>query len=159
MIVYEIDGLADVGARIRRVTAVLSDPEAFWAAVDDYLNRRTDRVFDTEGGEIGVRWADLEERYAAAKRRRWGDVGILVASGAGRRSLTSGSDPQHVADIVRRGLFRWGSRDFKMGWHDSPEPGARYPQRMIVAFNGDDTDAFEEMLHDIVADAWQGLAA
>jgi phage gpG-like protein len=47
-----------------------------------------DRVFEGEGRPLGPEWSELSHPYAEIKKEKYGDVGILVARGNLRDSLT-----------------------------------------------------------------------
>lgn len=103
-----------------------------WRAVAKVFYRIVARLFDSEGstGKEG-KWAPLSPKYAAIKRARYGDQGILTASGSMRRSLTDSNAENAVYDESPLELVL-GTRDPKARYHQT---GTRkMPKREIIGF-------------------------
>jgi phage gpG-like protein len=74
----------------------LRDLRPAWGSVHRIFLDFMKRVFAREGQYGGPVWVPLNPRYAAWKRRRYGDRPILQATGALYRSFTDEQDPAHV---------------------------------------------------------------
>ena len=83
--------------------------------------------FATEGAYYGDAWAPLNEKYAERKRRQWGLMPILIASGAMLKSFLGGHN--HVK-VIEADHAAFGSTDEKARYHQ--EGTEHMPARPIV---------------------------
>lgn len=76
-----------VGA-LDQLSRALSDMRPLWELVSVDFWTGEKRRWDSENTSRGSRWEPLGPRYGALKRYHYGDLPLLVLSGALRRSLT-----------------------------------------------------------------------
>jgi phage gpG-like protein len=82
--------------RLGGLFSALRDLRPVWADVHTIFLQFMKAVFDREGKYGGAAWEPLNPRYAAWKRRHYGEQPILQLTGALYRSLTDEQDPAHV---------------------------------------------------------------
>jgi phage gpG-like protein len=69
----------------------------------------------------GDRWPQLSPEYAEAKKKRWGDQPILVASGSLLASMIAEGAPGNISIISKNGAVFGTSISYGI-YHDSDEP-------------------------------------
>lgn len=135
----EVEGAKDLKHSFEYVEKGLTDFRQLgaWKGVAREFYKILKQQFSSEGGAgKSGKWAPLTPKYAAIKSKKYGDQGILVATGAMRRSLTE----QGSANSV----YEESATDLVIGTTD---PKARYHQfgrkkREILSF----TDEQEKQL-------------
>jgi phage gpG-like protein len=117
----EIEGTDELIAAFRTVEVGMLDLRQLgtWDAVAGEFYRIEKEIFASEGGTSrDGKWKPLSLPYATAKRKKWGDVPILQASGRFYRSMTSRSSSDSV--------FQTAPQELTIG---STVPYGRYHQR------------------------------
>ena len=112
----------------------LLDWSDLWDDIEDYMEKKEERVFVTEGASSGTRWQPLSKKYAAWKSRHWPGRRILVKTGALQSTLTSNF--QGSIRITRRFSYTFGSSDEKLRWHE--EGSSRLPARPMLTITPQD---------------------
>lgn len=113
-----LEGLPELLAQFAGVEAGMLDLRQLgaWKGVASEFRKVERELFASEGasGRSG-KWKALKPKYAAQKRKRWGDKGILQASGAMFRSLTSEGGDHVFRESAQEMVI--GTRDAKAGYH------------------------------------------
>jgi phage gpG-like protein len=94
-----IDGVSQSLAAFLKLQKDLVDLRKLgaWDLVQAKFYRILKNQFETEGGAgKSGKWQALSSKYKPVKQKRWGDVGILQASGKLYKSLTSESSDSIV---------------------------------------------------------------
>ena len=102
-------------------------------SVDQLTSIFSTDVFETEGAAIDEQWAPLSRAYALRKQKKYGDVGILEATGDMKDSFQSSFDPTSAA-IWNTAIY------FK--YHQSNQPRSKIPRRVMMKL----TDSLKEMV-------------
>jgi len=105
---YEVLGEKQVGFTFKELEVKVTDlREPFAEIAQDYYEGE-EKTFDEEGAFEGKpSWTPLSEDYAKRKKMIWGDMPILVASGALKRAA--------VSNTADGSVFRLGKTDLAMG--------------------------------------------
>jgi hypothetical protein len=107
--------IVEDGGTIRRLGVAIStwkrgirDWTPFFKDLERELRATEIKQFSSEGG-ISRKWDKLTPEYAEAKRRKFGNRKILVASGLLRNAMTKPSHP-HALRVMTDDQFAYGSQ-------------------------------------------------
>lgn len=97
---FEFQGKTEMFRAINSFGASLNDfTEALDECADDFY-KEMKKTFDTEGRSIGRPWKPLSPSYARTKAENGSTQGgILVRTGALKRSVTDRNDPNAVCEV------------------------------------------------------------
>lgn len=87
---FEFFGDAQIDRTLESIDLRAENATPVWEALADRFLDDERRQFESEGGFGSGRWSPLSPRYAAWKAKHYPGRGILVRTGEGRASLTSG---------------------------------------------------------------------
>lgn len=104
-------------------------------------------VFDTEGEAIDESWSPLSRAYAKQKEKKFGDAGILQATGTMRGSFVSQFDSTS-AQIWNSAMY------FK--YHQSKEPRIKIPRRVMMKLTENLKQAIVKIFHEQIYTAING---
>lgn len=106
-------------------------------AGDYFLDFLINEVFNSEGSTYGARWSPLTPQYATQKAKRWGNAGILIASGAMKRSwkLETARDYFQVTNEAPYSIYH-------------QDGTSKMPQRVLLKF---DNNRMQKIVDIIVA--------
>jgi phage gpG-like protein len=100
----EFEGLnllmTELRETIAKVSKVSSDMRPLWKVVEAEVLAGIDKIFKTEGDEIGHSWPKLNNRYAKKKRDEGRDRGILIYTGVMKASIRVGRQTNNAIKIV-----------------------------------------------------------
>lgn len=107
--------IVEDGGTLRRLGVAISthkrgirDWTPFFEGLEKELRATETKLFASEGGISGRKWAKLTKNYAAVKRRKYpGGRKILVATGTLRLALTRKSHPNAIR-VISGDQFAFG---------------------------------------------------
>ncbi len=146
-----IDGEQVVDVALSRWRTGLDDLREFFVRyLAPKLYRDIEDNFDAEGGlsDSPGQWAPLSPAYAAWKAKHYPGRGILVRTGALKRSLTLTGErpgPDGIFEASRAALV-FGTRIRYARHHQRPS-GSRPPRRRILFFLRGASETFGRLLH------------
>ncbi|HJN17660.1 MAG TPA: phage virion morphogenesis protein [Armatimonadota bacterium] len=149
---YTVAGERQVSGLFPRLETQLSD---FTEPLTEIMGGVEDETGHQFGQEGEPDWDDLEPRYEAQKRKRWGEQPILQASHALMLSLTDRSHKDAVAEVTPLSMRRGTSitvgtgRHWNLGLiHQLGAPRANIPARPMMRIRR----AFQILARSILAD-------
>jgi phage gpG-like protein len=136
--------IAALQVGLSRLLRLTDDISSAWPAVTQELRDIMAEQFTSQGalGQTG-RWAPLEGRYAARKRRQYPGRTILERTGALRASLQV-STGQSIVERSPRALF-FGTSVPYAGYHQSGTE--KMPRRAIFAMTNRQAARIGSVLH------------
>lgn len=121
---WSIEGEKQLSRRLRNI----GDSVKNWQPAFDKATKRLkdifeNDVFNTQGGAIGEAWSPLSRAYAAQKAKRYGNRGILEATGRMRNSFQRQFKPDYGKV--------WNSVNY-FKYHQSNQPRQKLPRRVMM---------------------------
>ncbi len=151
----EIEGLDELLAAFKGVEAGMLDLRQLgtWKAVASEFRKIEKQAFNSEGGSgRSGKWKELSSPYKARKAKKWGNVGILTASGQLYRSLTQEGSTGAVYEESAQEMTIGTSIKYA-GYHQKGT--SRMPKREPISF----TDAQEKQLMQPIQNKLKQLVA
>lgn len=90
------------------LSTAMRDMRPLWELVSADLTAVEAERWKTKGASRGTPWAELGPRYGALKRWHFGDLPLLVLTGALRRALTERNAPGGVRRMTQD-MFTFGT--------------------------------------------------
>lgn len=121
---WSIQGEQQLSRRLRVAADQVKDwTPAFQETAVTLQQIFSGEVFDTEGGAIDEEWEPLSPAYQKQKQRKYGNGGILQATGAMRNSFTSVVTPMQTTIGNSAPYFKY---------HQSNAPRTKIPRRVMM---------------------------
>ena len=121
---FAIEGELQLSRRLSNIAANARDwSPAFEKSVADMKELFSGPVFETEGRAVDESWSPLSRAYALQKRKKFGDAGILQASGAMRAAFATKFDATSGSIWNTASYFKY---------HQSRMPRTKMPRRVMM---------------------------
>ncbi len=143
-------GLTTAINQLSSLAAGIQDWNGYWEVVEEFLDKRAEQAFNTEGASHGQPWEPLSPAYAIRKARDgYGTQKILVRTGAMKAGLLGSGDLSHTIRRRSRRRFTWGSSDPLVAIHHEGK-GDWLPARPILVLTESDVKALSKEARNFI---------
>ena len=119
----KVDGKNRISARFNDIERGLKNFREPLTEANKYMLGEIDKNFNAEGGVVTKKWTKLSPKYETIKKRKYGDVGILHATGRMRAAFKSKIDRKKVVISNTAEYFEY---------HQSSAPRRKLPRRVML---------------------------
>jgi len=121
---FSIEGDVQLSRNLLLLSERVKDwTPAFKETADTLKKIFQNDVFETQGGAIGESWSPLSRAYAQQKAKKYGNKGILQATGQMRAGFTT---------LVKPDMAEVSNRIDYFKYHQSNKPRSKIPRRVMM---------------------------
>lgn len=129
VVTVRVIGSKEIQAKLRRLGSALNDNRLAMKEIGEQAEFYfANQAFNSRGGVFKQKWRELNPKYAAQKRKIWGNKPILEASGTMRSLFYSEADKNQV--IISNSAPQFP-------YHQSAATRYKLPRRQMIGVNSD----------------------